>query len=547
MLVIILLRVIAGIFPWYFETGNDIHAALVTSGVFTGYPDGLISSYGCFILISDLLAMLFRALPGIAWFDWFTLAVLSCIVVNILWIVCSKESGKGWTSFLVPAVLILLLLPNLIMIEATRTAMLLSGTSLLLLVLRGEAMGRPMKFWLYLLIISGLLVRIEAGLLAVAFVSLALLLLRGKRTQLIRYSVFLAPAVIVILLFINFPRNAEESRYLAIRPYQFSLWDYNKLEQDAVLESRADSVRFYTATRMFLGDEEELSPNFFDRIGVKPADKTPRYFLSYFYNYHEKLERLTEYAEYYFSNHVLYILALCVFTALLCTVSVNWRHILLVLIGVVILLSMLALFMKMELRLFYPATTLAILCMYVISARSEGGSPSGTGLLAVLLVLLSLVYVMMQYTDYNKSKAQYEASVVRARSALGNLPLDAVVLVNKQPYIYWYPRLFFRQTGQQDTRLLVPVDNGLLFIQKGFRKFLVRHFGCYNMSCYLPELMNRDHLYFLSDQSRMELMATYFREVHQVEFTYQIKLTFPEPTSNDRTALYLYEVTSVRK
>lgn len=48
--------------------------------------------------------------------------------------------------------------------------------------------------------------------------------------------------------------------------------------------------------------------------------------------------------------------------------------------------------------------------------------PSGTGLLAVLLVLLSLVYVMMQYTDYNKSKAQYEASVVRARSALGNLP-----------------------------------------------------------------------------------------------------------------------------
>lgn len=67
------------------------------------------------------------------------------------------------------------------------------------------------------------------------------------------------------------------------------------------------------------------------------------------------------------------------------------------------------------------------------------------------------------------------------------------------------------------------------------------------MSCYLPELMNRDHLYFLSDQSRMELMATYFREVHQVEFTYQIKLTFPEPTSNDRTALYLYEVTSVRK
>ena len=162
------LLIAAQLLPFYYETGNDVHAKIVCSGVFSGFPEGLISSYGCFVLLSNAYAWMYQHWPAVPWFDLFGIFFLSVMTAHFVLVSFFWHPTKNIFTNIVKGSVLLLLLVNLVQSEPTRTGILLTGTSMMLMYHLHLSQQGYLKIWLLLMAIAGMLIRVESGLLALA-------------------------------------------------------------------------------------------------------------------------------------------------------------------------------------------------------------------------------------------------------------------------------------------------------------------------------------------------------------------------------------------
>ena len=260
------------LFGLYFETGSDMYASLLHRGVLTGSPEPLLDPYGIFVGLTHV----FVALQSVqSWIDAqvaVTVLSLGLIVGNAIALL-NLHGLRGARGSLVIGLFVLLLLPVVVQVEVARTALLLTGTSALLLASmpRGARWARRV-LWLALAV--GLSTRLEMGVLALVIVGLLLGVRRWVAPRTIVLAIGAAALVGGASFVVNRPWTPEDARYLDFRRHQFALWDYDGVPGNE-LDAR-DAALLETARQFFIADPETHTPAFFDRLDLASADKTPR-------------------------------------------------------------------------------------------------------------------------------------------------------------------------------------------------------------------------------------------------------------------------------
>lgn len=532
-------------FPLYYETGNDIHARIVCSGTFSGVPEGLVSSYGCFVVLSDVYAWFYRHFPGAPWFDIFNVVFLSAMLTQC-WLLLRPLIINRIPGFrLIAFALLIFLLQNIIQSEPTRTSMLLTATATVLLFKVKEA-GFILRAWLYLMIVAGLLMRVESGLIGVVVAHFAVLLFTAdwKRLMLQNMPVYLFLAF--LLLFINWPRNNAEAQYLSIRPYQFTLWDYHPEHPGIRLKTKNDSIKYYTARRSFLADDERLTPAFFDRIGLKKTDKTPADIASYLQVGPAQIERLQRYFAIYIQERWGIVLFFLIGLSLVIYVSAQRRKVVLLASSVIAAICFMAVFMKMEMHLYYPLLCLGILLptsltRWQVEHHQEKVLKLGA-YLAIGVLLLGLIPESMQFY---KRKVAIDKDMRCLKEEIEMLPKESVVLLNLVPLSNWHMR-FFKEKPLSPKSTKIPLDNGLLFVQKEHQNLLIKNFGCNQLSCYFKNILDASDLYMVSDQERLEMIVSYLFYVHgfKLEIVEMAKSTSNISTTTSREGINIFRLIS---
>jgi hypothetical protein len=510
----IALLLISQVLPFYYETGNDVHARIVSSGIFSGLPEGLLSSYGCFVLLSDLYAWLSIRCPSVNWFDLFGIFFLAVTMSQCILIIINSGIKENIYFKAVGLSVLSVLLMNVIQSEPTRTSLILSGSSLLLLYQFDRKFPVFLRLWIYLMIIAGMLIRIESGLLALIIVQLSAYLTQPYKLSIFKKSLPINILTILLLIFVNLPRNAAEARYLEIRPYQFTLWDYHQNHEGVVLKTTADTIKLSTAKQSFLADEEALSPSFFQSIHLKQTDKTPGDLLNYFQSMPEQAKRMVEYFEKYVIGYFFLSAAFVLFLFFMWNKVKRPVNLLKQCALFALSIMLIAFFMKMEWRLYYPLASLCFLTMYSLPLQKERIAGPNQ-LLAFLLVLVSAANIFTISAEYYARKNAISKELQVAREALSTLPKDAIVLLDKNTLINWLG-YYFQKVDMKSLPLLIPYDNGLLFTQNSHKEFLHKTFGCMEFECVTRLTLDAHHTYLLADDNRKKLIVNYLREVYSI-------------------------------
>lgn len=389
--------------------------------------------------------------------------------------------------------------------------------------------------------IAGMLIRVESGLLALALTQAYVYLTGYSKRKVFLTSLPVNLFAVLLLLFINYPRNAAEQAYLDIRPYQFTLWDYHQQHEDILLDSRADSVKLATAKRSFLADEEALSPEFFESIRLKQTDKTPDDLPNYFQNFTYQQKRMADYFEQFILAYPSLFVGYLLFFLFILNRAVFPGKAVLNISMFAVTLLLLAFFMKMEWRLLYPLLSLSIiiLLMQPVAADRIYGPEKW---LSILILITSLSCILNMTGYYLMRKSNVQAQLRDIREQLSDLPKESVVLMDKNAIINWYGA-YFQRIDYNKLPLLVPYDNGLMFIQNSHKRFLYQTLGCNTFECITKQTLSRSNVYLLSDNRRKELILNYLAEIYKI----RINLKPSMSTSHTHTNRGIHEGLNIYK
>lgn len=508
---IFLFVVICIIIPFYYETGSESHFKIIYSGVFSGNPQGIFKSFGAHIFIGDIISFLYNQFPVVKWYDIF-ISVVYGILIGQVSLLFNSFFTKSNLAFKVITVSILIFLfQNVINLDPLRISLFLSVSSLLILL--NYKLSYFLKVWLFLMFVLGLLVRIESGVLALVFVTLAELFYKGfNRFQYKKFSLYYI-VLFLLLCLINLPNSEEDEEYLRIRPYQFALWDYYNKYPEVKFESKSDSVIFYSTTYAFMADREKINVDFFKRIGLKTTDKKPSDIVNYLIMIPNQLDRLDDYFyQYIICQSLLWLyLVLIIFLAHF----IYRRHIpnLLMTMTILSVLLIIAVIMKMEMRLFFALLSLIVLLIYFYGSITKTSKTSHIPMwLSIIVGVIVVVFSLKTTSQYIRYNTEYYQSMHQAKLEIAKLPASSLVFLDLATTIHWYSFLF-----EDDVPLscqVIPLDNGLIYLTKGHQQKLKTIFDCLEFECYMDRIMNMNETYFLAVPERKNIIENYMLTVY---------------------------------
>jgi len=259
----------------YYENSDDIVLQSFIFGYYNGGSNALPDTFGCFMLLSHLFNHLNHIYPGVNWYDAFQLFILIICLILLArgWFSSSALSGISVVIFNVISFAVIagvFIKPA----EFTKTALFLSGIVLAELY-NGKKKSNTTTIFLALCFFTALLIRIESAVLSLILVALFALANSDKHLYWVKASILPALLVLLVSLIANIPKDPQEDYYLKIRPYEYTITDFDRNNSDVQLSSKEDSVIFRSCVHFFFADSSKCNIDFFNRIGLSANDKSP--------------------------------------------------------------------------------------------------------------------------------------------------------------------------------------------------------------------------------------------------------------------------------
>lgn len=504
------------VFPFYYETGSESHFKIIASGIFTGNPQGIFNSFGAHIIIGKVMAFFYRIIPNFYWYDFFICSLFGILIGHILLIFSvGKNAGNSFKILIVGIFLFSSI--NFIILDPTRLSLLLVATSIILLL--NFNMSLTLRFWVLMMFIIGVLIRVETGVLAVIFVTIAEIAYKGFSKRYFRKFSYFYIILILILGFINLPVNDEEVQYLKIRPYQFALWDYYNEFPEVVLESESDSVIFYSATKSFMADESKINEDFFKRVGLNTTDKTPLDILNYLKKIPSQLSRSIEYYVVFVQHQTLVWLYLILMIVIFLIHFKRFIPTILVVGSILISLITISVLMKMESRLFYSMITLLLILTFFYGTTTSSMDRFQIPLsISFLIFLISSFQLITSSNQYLKNRSAYTNKINQLKAELAKIPKSSVVFLDLTSTIHWYNYMFEKEIPLYCN--VIPMDNGLIYLTKSQQNKLEQTFGCHDFPCYIERFVNMENAYFLASPDRKSLFDNYMSTVYNTQINF---------------------------
>jgi hypothetical protein len=505
----------------FYESFAEPYFKFISQGYFLNeQPDAMNNTFGAFIFLSEFFKFIYVKSEVII-FDTFILFALTIIIINFYLLV-----NKLRISIILRIGLFSLLLLNLFQVDCTRIAIILTGISSLLFLF-GKSSNSTLKIYLFACILLGLCIRIEGGILSIIFISLIYFIISKKsKVQFIKLVIIILP-VILLYARVNTPMNQQESEYINLRPYQFSLWDFNK-NQKIVFKSTIDSTIYYTSLNFFLSDKTKMNPEYFKEIGVLKNDKSPTDFLRTINQ--KKIDTPQLHIDIY--KQLLYFTIIVSFLFIVLFSTQKRQAVIIQISGLLTLLAVWIL-MKMELRVLEPFLLIILLfSIYIGQLQIEKRDHKITILFSLLIIIASALN-SFQYYSYQKSIA---INMDKTIAYLNDLPENSKIIVNLLPLVYWNNTVLKKDPVLKNKQLL-SIDNGLFFLQSNYEKYLIELYGSSEYEIVFKKIAEDNSTYLVSDSKRMNLLSNYAQQVYGIEWKYSIIKKF-NISEND---IYVYQ------
>ncbi len=551
---------------FYFEEFTDIAFLTALSGTFMGgKANSFFHNYMYYTGISYVTKWLFNNFPSIPWWSYLMLLSLLLSTVSSLMLlrdISSFISGKKRWAFLIVVVSawLIFLAEHLILVQFTKVSLLLAGIPMvhwLLIKLNSDKLQYPKWFfWYYnVLIIFAVMYRLETVTLLFGLVAVFLLVRPSfKWKSVLVYLKWFWPSIAVTLVIwglFNVELTPTDERYVEIRAYSNTLWDFGQTPTGLNLDTEEDSVKYFALVDFFLNDPDNLNGDLLAELNVIALDKTPSDFLKYFDDWEYRKQKFGDFYTHFIGRkHPFYgqmfLLTLTLFVGFL---LVMVKHSLLLRwfvfqVGFWLMLSGIAVMMKMEDRLFQPMLLINVLFSLTflssifpsISLKNKKFVFSTFG-----MFLLILGPVLVRNTSFWAEKAQKRIRAANYATA-AKADIDQRFSGKKIFWNMWawnlvYPTVLDGTGFVNTTNQHFCIDNGETFLYPNYGEYMKEHFGTDSSVEILKQIKSGpEEVVFLSSPIRMELLTNYFRVVYDLKLETEI---IPAPILDDHQHSYL--------
>ncbi|MCB9204957.1 MAG: hypothetical protein H6603_08275 [Flavobacteriales bacterium] len=495
----------------FYEEGTDVYFKLVSNGFYTGVPD-LFHNDGVLRYHAYLLRLLYEEIPGIEWYDvttLFNLWLATCLFFVVLVLLGELFEKR----VVIPAVVLsAIFVDSVLLIQITRFSIIISGLSIsiLLILTYSESLTKKSLLILSGLILYGVLLRADTTVVLITALIVPVgVLARENPTQFkhffkrFKYTAFLVTSVFVVLFYsYTLKLNGVDRAYDSIRPYTFTLWDYERDLETSRL-SDYDAAVIEAVRRKFLDDERVINESFFKRVGVIPLDKSPSFFSKYLAQVIPTISRfLNGYHE--MLNRFLIPLIILIIVPFL-MFKLNWRLFALQ-FWFVIVYMVITVFLKPELRVLSPLVMIFLLfeCI-ILGAKTNRSSLEVLALTVITVISLSTSWLM--YRE-NQSRYSRASEMLMGLSEVINTNTIVSTLGSGE---FFDSRLSLKAQTLFDSYSL---HNGLVYLYSSYKNRMLALTGG---ECFIDHLLycsNNSQCLFLSNHARLETLENYMSKVY---------------------------------
>lgn len=516
-----------------YEEFTDVYWNTLLSGILTGEPTGFFTNYLNHTFTSWGIARLYAWLPDVPWYGGmlvFALWISTALLLQIIWLL--KRQSLFWL-LLIP--LFPLWLQNITSIQFTRAAYFTALFPLLLFMVRQTVSTEPARYkfmWVLLntILIWSALTRLETITLILFQVFLYYLLCGWFKKQLSALLFFFIPALLVLSALwtlINFDFNEADAAYRKVRSYTNTLWDFGQASGSVVCQNERDSVALQTAQQFFLNDPSVINEAFFKKTGVLPKEKMPGSVRSYLSDLGTSRDKAIIFLNIiWYKQPGLSFLNLVILLSGLFLLRKNFfKNYLAIHIAIWLMLFGLAVFMKMEDRVFEPVIfTLLIFSAVFVLLNGKQPDKKATVFLVFLSLTLTGLYTYLAMQSISLKSNQYAQLQTYAKSVQN----ETALLFPNEMLVYnlWAYNLFYQgplNRPKQTSNFCFSVDNGLLFLLPAYKNQTQKLFGTSALKPIIKQLKdNNQSVVFISDESRMVLLKKYMRAIYSIDINYRI-------------------------
>ncbi len=508
-------------------------------------------NYGILTGISSIMASGYSLLPQFNWYGIIGQGILLMATTGFVWLLRafwlslqgSKWAALGFIVFLLP-----FWCTHIVFYHTTELGSLACGIGILGLVasylpqLKGVMPRlKGSRIFFTVLVMLSIFCRMEPALMCAGVMLPFGLWVVGDRAA--RFGLFkISLAVLPVfagayLLYMAAPLPGDVL-FRDTRVYTHTLWDFGQDERLYKLATPADSVKLEAALAYFISDEVELSPEFYDSIGVLPLEKSLGSFDKYLVGFDLRVARAVGLLQQLNAAQpvflMAYFIAFCAAMLLLVyNRSRHWWKLLLVNIWFMLLLFGVTVFMKMELRVLAPLVLLELIgltafCTYLLPLGWQ--NVKGNAVILVLAGLLFLVPIAIKFTELHGASQNFKIASKNMKAFKAELAQPSfknrIVVFHSFAWQMLYADIFDINQFAGNTNFLA-IDNGELYMYPQFKEAMNKCCGGYTINHLVNYLLeHKEQVVFVSDAGRMDLMERYIETVYGIPFN--TRPAFPE-------------------
>ncbi len=263
----------------YYGWVDDIVVMNTVSAQLTGEP---VTAGPCFLIINKLLATLYQIYPRIAWYGYFMISLSLLILINIASLIYRLVRPHRYKYLIASAIFIvfflLLLNEMFIALNFTKLALMLSGSSLLRIILQTTAekdQNKARYTGLYIQVLIGILIRYSIIIPVICCILLIAGILKiNKWNIILRTSAVSGILILSALLYNQVINSKKEASLLNSREiYLLTLLDGQNYSSKIpkYLNDDKEKMRFKALQQWYYYDEDQINVNYLTKISYTPS------------------------------------------------------------------------------------------------------------------------------------------------------------------------------------------------------------------------------------------------------------------------------------
>ncbi len=534
-----------GVWGIYYSEFSDRFFTTYVDGSFSGgIAKPIFYNYGFYTALSHLMAVGYNMLPQLNWYGVFSETFMLFATTGFLWIAYAYWHAIAHMRMIAVG-LILLLLPfwsyHIVMYRTTELAFLACGIGILGLVVSylPIVMQRipkilQVRVFFTIQLILAVFIRLEPTLMCTAiFLPYGLWVARQgqARMGLFKVSLVVLPVFAGAYMLYLGATGPEEKMFRDTRVYTHTLWDFGQDEHLFQLKTAVDSIKLEAAQTFFISDEQALSPEFYESIGVLPLEKSLGSLGDYFVGFNLRVAKAINVWHGLALKQPLFFMAytLALFFALV-LLGLNHQNKKLLLILAMQLwfwaiLFGVTVFMKMELRVMAPLLTLGLvsLTLFPILLMPEGWMGRRFNRSFMLLSgMCLLVPAVLKTQELRQSATNYQLgkeNMLAFKAELKQPQFEGRIMVfHSFAFQLLYADLFDSNEFAREENFLA-IDNGEMYMYPQFKQAMTAYCGGYGVADIANYLVaHKEQVVFVSDSARMDLMERYIETVYAIPF-----------------------------